>query len=73
MNGTLVFVLCIVAIYYTAETVRQLIKSRTEKRAGNAELEEALAQVNELEERIRVLERIVTEDKRDIRHEINRL
>lgn len=73
MNGTLVFVLCIVAIYYAAETVRHVIKSRTERKIDDAGLEEYSARIDELEERIRVLERIVTEDKRDLRREINRL
>jgi len=56
-----------------ADTVQKIIKARTAKRDANPDLEEALAQVDKLEERIRVLERIVTENKYDLRHEINKL
>lgn len=73
MNGTLVFVLCIVAIYYTAETIQKIIKSRSDRKLSDTEFDDNLAKIELLEERIRVLERIVTEDKRDLRQEINRL
>jgi len=73
MNGTFVFIICIVAIVMGADIVQKIIKARTAKQDQNPELEEALAQVEELEERIRVLERIVTENKFDLRHEINKL
>jgi hypothetical protein len=39
----------------------------------DSELQEALAQVQQLEDRIQVLERIVTEHKFDLRSEINKL
>ncbi len=73
MNGTFVFIICIVAIVMGADIVQKIIKARTAKQDANPELEEALAQVGKLEERIRVLERIVTENKYDLRHEINKL
>lgn len=73
MNGTLVFVIVIVAIVMGAQTVQKIITARTAKRDEDPELEEALAQIDKLEERIRVLERIVTENKYDLRHEINKL
>ena len=73
MNGTFIFIICIVAIVMGADIVQKLIKARTAKQDQNPELEEALAQVEKLEERIRVLERIVTENKYDLRHEINKL
>jgi outer membrane protein TolC len=56
-----------------ADTVQKIIKARAAKQDANPDLEEALAQVDKLEERIRVLERIVTENKYDLRHEINKL
>jgi len=73
MNSTLIFVLCIVAIYYTANTVQKFIRARADKMGSNHELEDTLARIDELEERVRVLERIVTENKYDLRNEINRL
>ncbi len=73
MNGTFIFIITIVAIVMCADTVQKIIKARTAKRDDNPDLEEALAQVDKLEERIRVLERIVTENKYDLRHEINKL
>ncbi len=73
MNGTFVFIICIVAIVMGADIVQKIIKARTAKQDASPELEEALAQVEKLEERIRVLERIVTENKYDLRHEINKL
>ncbi len=73
MNGTLVFVLLIVAMAIGANIVQTLIKARMAKTEKNPELEETLAQIDKLEERIRVLERIITENKYDLRHEINKL
>ena len=73
MNGTFVFIITIVAIVMGAQTLQKIIAARTAKKDDNPELEEALAQIDKLEERIRVLERIVTEDKYDLRHEINKL
>ncbi|MDH3273265.1 MAG: hypothetical protein OEM64_00450 [Gammaproteobacteria bacterium] len=73
MNGTLVFVIVIVAIVMGAQTLQKFIVARTANKDDSPELEEALAQIDKLEERIRVLERIVTENKYDLRHEINKL
>jgi phage shock protein B len=73
MNGTFVFIIIIVAIVMGAQTLQKIITARTAKKDENPELEEALAQIDKLEERIRVLERIVTENKYDLRHEINKL
>jgi len=73
MNSTLIFVLCIAAIYYTANTVQKIVRARADRKNGDTELEDTLLRIDELEERIRVLERIVTENKYDLRSEINRL
>ncbi|MDX2412387.1 MAG: hypothetical protein QNK16_09040 [Woeseiaceae bacterium] len=73
MNGTFVFIITIIAMGIGANIVQTLIKARTAKKNDSPELEEALAQIDKLEERIRVLERIVTENKYDLRHEINKL
>jgi hypothetical protein len=67
-------IVSIVAIVFSADTIAKLSKNRAKRKSGqDAELEEALAQVEKLEERIRVLERIVTENKFDLRSEINKL
>jgi hypothetical protein len=49
------------------------MKSRARKDERGAGVDEALAQIDLLEERVRVLERIVTESKIDLRREIDRL
>jgi hypothetical protein len=74
MNNSLFFVVCIVAIVFAASTFQTYIKSRTAKPKDDAsDLEETLATIEKLEERIRVLERIVTENKYDLKREINGL
>ena len=62
--NTLFYVVCIVAIVFAADTIQKYLKMKHEKRQQDPELEETLAQIERLEERIRVLERIVTESKR---------
>lgn len=72
--NTLFYVVCIVAIVFTAQTIQKYLKIKNEERASqDPELEETLAQIERLEERIRVLERIVTENKYDLRREISEL
>ena len=71
--STLFYVVCIVAIVFTADTIQKYLKMKNQEREADPELEETLAQIEQLEERIRVLERIVTESKVDLRREIDRL
>ncbi len=71
--NTLFYVVCIVAIVMTATTIEKLVKWRHERDAGDEETDAETERLDQLEERIRVLERIVTEDKHDLRREINRL
>ncbi len=67
----------IVAIVFCADTINKMTKARVKKNAdkttNNVELADSLARIEELEERIQVLERIVTENKLDLRSEINKL
>ncbi len=76
MNMWVALVL-IVAIVFCADTINKMTKARvkkkTDKTTDNAELADSLARIEELEERIQVLERIVTENKIDLRSEINKL
>ena len=71
--STLFYVVCIVAIVFTADTIQKYLKMKNREKESDPELEETLAQIERLEERIRVLERIVTEDKVDLRKEIDDL
>lgn len=72
--NTLFYVVCIVAIVFTADTIQKYMKMKNdEKKAQDPELEETLAQIERLEERIRVLERIITENKYDLSREISNL
>ena len=71
--NTMFYVVCIVAIVLGANTIQQYIKMRHRKEEGSKIAEETQSQLNALEDRIKVLERIVTEHKFDLRQEINRL
>ena len=73
MNSSLFFVVCIVAIVFTAQTIQKYLKMKNENKEDDPELEETLAHIERLEERIKVLERIVTENKFDLGREIDRL
>lgn len=71
--NTMFYVVCIIAIVLAANTVQQYLKLRHRKEDKNTLAEETQAQLDALEERIRVLERIVTENKFDLRDEISKL
>lgn len=73
MNSGLVFVVCIVAIVFTAGTINKYLEMKSAKREPDPEVDNLLADIERLEERIKVLERIVTQDKRDLRGEIDAL
>jgi hypothetical protein len=70
---TMFYVVCIVAIVLAANTVQQYLKLRHRKEVSSKVAEETQVQLDKLEDRIKVLERIVTENKFDLRQEINRL
>ena len=71
--NTMFYVVCIVAIVLAANTVQQYLKLRHRKEDKSSLAEETQAQLDALEDRIKVLERIVTENKFDLRDEINKL
>lgn len=71
--NTLFYVVLIVAVVMTADTIQKVYKMRHEKKDDDQKIDEELARLDQLEERIRVLERIVTEDKHDLRREISSL
>ena len=64
-----VLIACItgVAMHYISE------KNKAADNAGNEASDDLLAQLDAIEERVRVLERIITENKFDLKREIERL
>lgn len=73
MNGSLVFVLLLVTIVMVAQIVRTWIEKKDQRPNGQEDLEETLRQIEHLEERVRVLERIITENRFDLKKEIDSL
>ena len=67
------WIVCIVAIVFAADTYQKYMKMKHVKKEQDPELEDSLAKIDSLEERIRVLERIVTESKHDLGKEIDNL
>lgn len=73
MNGTFVFVLCIIAIVMFGNIIQTMLKQKKQAPETNEELAETLAKIDVLEERIQVLERIITENRFDLKREIDSL
>ena len=71
--NTMFYVVCIVAVVFAADTYQKYLKMKHIENQRDPELEESLAKIEMLEERIRVLERIVTESKTDLGREIDNL
>lgn len=71
--SNLFWVVCIVAIVFGSISYQTYLKSKEKKAEDDPELEESLAKIERLEERIRVLERIVTESRHDLGSEIDNL
>ena len=73
MNSSLVFVLLIVAMVMCTNIVQTYLKQRKIEPEANEDLGETMAKIEMLEERIKVLERIVTENRFDLKKEIDAL
>ena len=73
MNSTLVFVIIIVAMAMCANIIQTWLKQKKRAPEKDQELEETLRKIDRLEERIQVLERIITENRFDLRNEIDSL
>ena len=73
MNSTLVFVLMLVAIVSFANVMTTWIKQKKKEPEVDEELSDTLAKIDVLEERIQVLERIITENRFDLKMEIDSL
>jgi len=74
MNGSYIFVLLIIGMSLGYGLLKNWMNSRPQGPAlPDAETENMLARVDALEERIRVLERIVTEKNHDLKDQIDSL
>ena len=71
--NTMFYVVCIVVVVLAADSFQKYMKMKHEQNKRDPQLDESLKKIELLEERIRVLERIVTEDKRDLSREIENL
>jgi hypothetical protein len=74
MNSTLVFVLLLIGIVMSTRLLDTWMKQKKQPAAAaHDDLEDALGKIDELEERVRVLERIITENRFDLKREIDQL
>lgn len=73
MNGVFTFVFLVVLVVMVAGVARAWIDQRGKNNTSEEESAEMLARIEQLEERIRVLERIVTENRVDLRQQIDSL
>jgi len=73
MSGSHVFVLLILILVFSFALMRTWMSRRREDDVTDRDAEEMLAKIDALEERIRVLERIVTENRVDLKQQIDRL
>ena len=73
MNSSLIFVLMLISIVMCAQVMKTWLEQRKPKANDNEELEETLSKIDHLEERIKVLERIITESRFDLKKEIDSL
>lgn len=73
MNGTFAFVLSILVICFIYSIINNWIKHRKQIPEKDEELEQTLEKVDRLEDRIQVLERIITENRFDLKREIDSL
>lgn len=73
MNSSLLFVLFLVSIVMIARIVETWVKEKKTKPESSDELEDTLSKISVLEERVKVLERIITENRFDLKREIDSL
>lgn len=73
MSGTYLFVLSIIAIVFGSGLIKAWMSKRDDLSASAEETDAMLGKIDMLEERIRVLERIITENRYDLKREIDDL
>lgn len=66
-------VVIIVAIYFIYKVISDLSKHKSVHKADIAEMDDRLKRIEDLEERIQVLEKIVTEKNYDLKDKIDSL
>lgn len=71
--NSLTFVLALIGMVLCTSIIQTYLKQRKKEPEDDKELEETLAKIDSLEERIRVLERIITENRYDLKKEIDSL
>lgn len=73
MNSSLIFVLLLVSVVMCARVIETWVKQKKSNADNSGELEETLSKIDVLEDRIKVLERIITENRFDLKKEIDSL
>jgi hypothetical protein len=67
------FVFLTVTVVLCAKLIQTYIENRNKTRTEDEAVDETLLKIDRLEERIQVLERIVTEDRYDLKKRIDNL
>lgn len=73
MNSSLIFVLLLVSVVMCARVIETWLKEKRKKPETPDELEDTLSKIEVLEDRVKVLERIITESRFDLKREIDSL
>ena len=73
MSGGMTFAFLVITVVLLARLAQAWIETRNAQPEKDEELQQTLDKIDVLEERIRVLERIVTEDRYDLKREIDSL
>ena len=73
MSQGLQFAFLVILVIFGSQVVKTWIQARHAKPDVDEELEDTLAKIERLEERIQVLERIITEERYDLKKEIDSL
>ena len=73
MNPTFTFVLLIIMVVMCGQVAQTYLKQRARRPEPDEDFEQTLLKIDELEKRIQVLERIVTENRYDLKKEIDDL
>ena len=66
-------IVIIVVVYYVYKLVTDLAKHKSQNKEAMSELDSRVTKIEELEERIEVLEKIVTDKNYDLKDQIDKL
>lgn len=66
-------VVIVVVVGCLTGVISDYFKTKRRTSAGNEDLDDALDRIDDLEERVRVLEKVVTDDKYDLSRQIDQL